>query len=280
MHRLPKIVFPSFLLALAACGGAGLPREAVEHNARGAELLAEGALDDAEARFHIALEYHPRFSEPRANLGIVAMERGDLALAERHLRAAVELNEDFAQAWGNLGVVLERQGRLSEAREAYDRALSIDPGVPSPRRNLAFLHARVGRFDEARAQLQRLVQITPDDVEAAGLLAYCELRLDRRRAARDRASAILDAHPEAPLALAVRGVLRAFDGDLDGAVADLSIASDDPVVGDHAKKRLAAVHVLRGDCTEARELVDALLASDPEDPAVLLIDRTARTSCR
>jgi len=151
------------MLLTVACGGGGLPAEAVQHNADGADLLAAGQLDDAEASFHLALEYHPRFSEPRANLGLVALERGDLERAERHLRAAVTLNDEFAEAWGNLGVVLERQGRRALALEAYRRALSIHPGLVSARRNLAFLLARLERHGEARAQLVRLKQLTPED---------------------------------------------------------------------------------------------------------------------
>ncbi len=83
--------FGTFLIALAGlsgCGGGVLSPEAVEHNGRGAELLAAGELDGAEARFHLAVEYHPRFPEPRANLGVVALERGSLARAERHLRTS------------------------------------------------------------------------------------------------------------------------------------------------------------------------------------------------
>ena len=47
---------------LGACGGGGLPRVAIRHNTAGAELLRDGDLDQAEARFHLALEYQPRFA--------------------------------------------------------------------------------------------------------------------------------------------------------------------------------------------------------------------------
>jgi len=253
------------------CASGGLPAEAVEHNAAGAEHLAAGRLDAAEARFRLSLEYHERFSEPRANLGLVALERGDLPAAEEHLRAAVRLNGDFAQAWGNLGVVLERRGRDDGARAAYARALEVDPGLVGPRRNLAFLLARSERWGEARAQLLRLVELSPGDAGAAGLLAYCELRLGRPRAALARAERVLADAPDASTAAVVRGLLRARSGDLEGAVEDLTRASRDPVVGRSARTRLAAVLLVHGRVRQARAQVAELLEEAEDDPAVRLV---------
>lgn len=265
------------LLALVAVSLGGcaattpLPREAVALNTRGAEALAAGHLDDAEARFRLALEYSPRFSEPRANLGLVAMERGDLKGAEADLRGAIDLNEDFAEAWGDLGVVLERQGRPGDARAAYERALSIQPGLVDPRRNLSRLLIRRGDLASARAQLMRLVQIVGDDPDAQALLAYVELRSDRPRAALRRLAPVLQAHPDHPVALMVRGAARARLGDLCGAVADLTAASSDPAVGRQARVRLAAVELLRGDRLAARKVLGPLLAETPRDPAAQLV---------
>lgn len=258
-----------FLFA-GGCGAGALPREAVTHNAEGARALAEGRLDDAEARFRLALEYEPRFSEPHANLGVVAMQRGRLVEAERHLRAAIELREDFAQAWGNLGLVLERRGDDEEAREAFERALSIDPGLVPPRWNLARMLVRRGRFVEARAHLMRLVQIT-DDPSAEGLLAYAEMRLDRRDAARQRAQRVLERAPDAGTARLVRGMLSALEGGLDEAVEDLRVATRDPEVGVQARTRLAAVHLLRGEREQAESLLDEVEAARPGDPAVAFL---------
>ncbi|MFW6050854.1 MAG: tetratricopeptide repeat protein [Myxococcota bacterium] len=269
---MPSRPLPILIASLAGCAGATpLPPEAVEHNAAGAEALAGGRLDDAEARFRLALEYHPQFTEPRANLGLVALERGDLPAAESHLRGAIELNGDFAEAWANLGVVLERRGRDDGAREAYERALSIQPGLVPARRNLARLLVRTGRLGAARAHLMRLVQIEPSDLAARALLAHVELRLGRPAAAQVRAAAVLDEEPGHPVALLVRGVARAHRGDLDGAVRDLQRLSDDPVVGRHARLRLAAVHALRGERDRARTLLAPLVAETPDDPAVQLV---------
>ena len=72
------------LLLLSACAGtAPLAPKAVELNRAGTDALSAGDLETAEARFALALEYHPRFVEALTNLGLVEMQRGNLALARR-----------------------------------------------------------------------------------------------------------------------------------------------------------------------------------------------------
>ncbi|HJL45058.1 MAG TPA: tetratricopeptide repeat protein, partial [Polyangiaceae bacterium LLY-WYZ-15_(1-7)] len=174
-----RALFALSLLA-AACGPstAALPPPATAHNAAGVRHLGAGDLDAAEARFRIALEYHPRFVEARANLGAVALERGELAEAERHLRLAVHLDPEFDEAWANLGVLHARRGELEAAAEALETALAIDPGLTDARRNLGDVWIRLGRFAEARAQLMRLVELhaapSAPWARASALLAYCE----------------------------------------------------------------------------------------------------------
>jgi len=253
------------------CGAGVVPAVAVEHDRVGAQLLTSGRLDQAEARFRLALEYRPRFAEPHANLGLVALARGHLREAEHELRVAVELNDDFATAWGDLGVVLEREHRAGEARQAYEKALSIDPGALDARRSLALLLAHEELFTEARAHLLRYLELVPEDAEADGALAWCELRLGRPAAADERATAILGRTPHSKTARLVRGIARAERGDLDGAAEDLGAAAEGSVLGREARLRLATVQALRGHVDEARALASALLQEDEEDAAVQLV---------
>lgn len=280
-----RLRFPILFFALftSACGGATLPRVAIEHDRAGAEHLAAGRLDEAEARFRLALEYRPGFAEAHANLGLVALARGRLLEAEEHLRTALDLNSDFALAWANLGVVHERMAerdpaRSSEARHDFEEALAIDPGQTGARRNLAFLLARTSSFPEARAHLLRLVELTPTDAEALGVLAWCELRLGRPVVAEDRAARALEVDPEAAAPRLVRGAARAERGDLDGAAEDLAVAADRSVLGREARLRLATVEALRGRTAEADAWVRALLRDDERDPGVRLVAATVALS--
>lgn len=266
------------LALLSACGATGaLPSAAVDLNRRGAEALGESQVDDAEARFRLAIEHHPRFAEPHANLGVVMLERGRLEEAERHLRDAIALDPDLDEAWSNLGVVLHRQGRIDEAALSFEHALSIDPGLFSARQNLAELWILRRQFDEARAHLMRLVQLTeegsPAWARAHAMLAFCELRLGLEPEAVARAGRVLDLKPHEPIALVVRGILHTRRGDYEDALRDLTEAARDPLSRYDAQLRLAGVYVALGRLEEAGRLIPNLIweSSDAEQPAIRLI---------
>ena len=150
LHMLTsRVIASGTLVALLGCAvvcagcGASRPSPAAELLVdEGAQHLAEGQLEQAEASLRLALEFEPGVAAAHANLGLVALARGDLEGAERALRAAIALREDFVEAWSDLGVVLERRGRDDAARAAYEHALSIHPGRPEPRLGLARLLVR------------------------------------------------------------------------------------------------------------------------------------------
>lgn len=259
------------LLALVACGG-GRPSPAAGFlSDQGAEQLARGELDEAEASLRLALEIEPGAAAARANLGLVALERGDLAGAERELRGALGQREDFVEAWSSLGVVLERRGRGAEAQRAYEQALSIHPGRAEPRLSLARLLVRRGRPIEARAHLLRLVALRPGDPEALGLLAWAELRVDRPLAAGELVARALAEDPEAVAARFVHALLRARRGELHPARATLSSLEEDPVLGREVSLRIATIDIVLGEHAAASARISVLLEDDPFDPAVRLV---------
>ena len=267
-----------YLLALAlfsACATGGtLPAVAVEHNTAGAESLAAGELDDAEARFRLALEYHPGFAESRANLGLVAFERGQLDDAEGQLRAAIRLDANFDEAWSNLGLVLAAKGQLRDAKRAFETALAIDPGLIAARRNLADLVMRDADYVEARAHLMRLVQIvdasTVDGARASAMLAYCELRLGRPEEALYRAQIVLNISPGEPLARLVRGIAHASSQDFEGAAEDYQIAAFDVELRRDVQIRQAALYLAWSRPQDAAPIVEELLQSGEEAAVCLL----------
>ena len=157
---MPRLL-PSFLLvvpalAWACAGTAPLAPKAVELNRAGTAALAAGDLETAEARFALALEYHPRFVEALTNLGLVEIQRGNLALARLQFERARRINPDLAQPHHALGVLAERERRPDIAAEHYRDALKVNPGFGSSRANLARVLFAAGRFDEAREQFLRL----------------------------------------------------------------------------------------------------------------------------
>ncbi len=191
----------------AGCATTGVPDQALRLNDQGAQALAEGDLDRAEASFRVALEYQPAYAESRSNLGVVALERGDCVGAERELRAALRVDPEFAQAWGNLGVVFERTERAGEAKAAYQKAVALDPGLIAARRSLAHLQVHAGEFSEARSQAFRLLQVVPGDVDAMAVIAACEAEMGRPLAALEWTDRVLEEDADHVLAHWVRAVV-------------------------------------------------------------------------
>lgn len=265
------------LTFVSACATSHLPQQAIEHNAAGVAALSDEHLDDAEARFRLALEYQPAFVESRANLGLVAFRRGHLEDAEGHLRMALNQDPDFDEAWSNLGLVLLAQDRESEAIRAFESALAIDPGLVNARKNLAETLLGQGDFIGARAQLMRLVQIVQDDSPEGGSagaqLAYCELRLGRVQAALFRAETVIAVQPGAPLAHLVRGIARAQSGELELALADFIIAESDVSLRRDVYLRRAAVYVVQARLDEAESILVPLSqeGNEREQEAVALL---------
>ena len=61
-------------------------------------------------------------------IGSANLRLGRLGQAESLLRRAVEEAPDFAPAWNNLGVLLMEKGEVAEASEVFRRAYATDSG--------------------------------------------------------------------------------------------------------------------------------------------------------
>lgn len=264
-------VLLALLLSSAGCGAAARSPLALTHLDAGAHLLAEGALDRAEARFRLALEFQPDLAEARMNLGLVELARGHLTDAAADMRSAIGLRPDFAEAHANLGVVLEAMGEPTSARAAYESALAIHPGLVFARRDLSRLLVEEGELAAARAHLFRLLEEREDDAEAQALLSWVELRLERPLAARERLEAAFAVAPAPAVAHLVRAVLAMREGELDAALADLEIAEADPALARDVAIRRATITLLRGAPAEALRLAQRLLDEDPFDAAAQLV---------
>lgn len=173
-------ILVAFLAVSTGCSAAApLPPRAVELNRDGVAALASGDLETAEARFALALEYHPRFTEAWVNLGVLEMRRGLYDDAERDLRRARRLNEDLPAPHHALGVLAEKRGRLDDAEKHYRAALKVDPGFAPARENLARRLFARGDYEGAREQFLRLTEVRPDALDGWLGLVESLLRVGR-----------------------------------------------------------------------------------------------------
>lgn len=98
----------------------------------------------------------------------LALQRKDeLAAAEQSYLAAVKINPQYREAWENLGVVQQDQGLFEDAIAAYRQALRLTPSSRVANKNLGNVLRALGRHDEAIACYEHLLADSPLDAEIA-----------------------------------------------------------------------------------------------------------------
>jgi len=139
-------------------------------------LVAVGRGDEAEVLADRVIEGDPDNVFALAELGIIALNQGDLTAAEARFQRAAELGgNEYSCPFEGLGLVYLRQGRIDAARESFETAVEIAPDVEHVKYNeLARIHMASGDHDRAEALLRASLDNAPHDPEAAGLLAELE----------------------------------------------------------------------------------------------------------
>lgn len=265
-------VYAAFLsVILALCTGCStvppLPPKALELNQSGAEALAAGDLKTAEARFGVALEYSPRFTEAWVNLGYVELRRGSFELAQKHFEKARRLNPDLPAPHHALGLLADRRDRQKEAEGHYRAALKVDPGFVPSRVNLARRLFQRGAHEDAREQFLRLTQVEPDAVLGFVGLAECLLRLDREAEADgviERARERFGERPEILVLVARQMLRRGASAEAEEILAPLTDDTDRSRAAS-AWAWIAVARLDRGDKKGAREAAAESLKIDEGD---------------
>lgn len=258
------------LVSLGCAATAPLPAAALELSRSGAEALAAGDLEVADARLSLALEYSPSFVEALVNLALVETERGNFARARKLLRRAARLNPDVAQPHHGLGLLAERERRPDRAAESYREALRVDPGFAPARANLGRLLFDAGQLEAARITFQKLAEVAPDEPDGPIGLAETLLRLGRRAQAEAITQAALARFPEHPglrLLIARERLRGGRPGD--AVTVLLSLASRRDEYGAAALAWLATAELARGRPRHAVGAARKALALEPDHPVAV-----------
>lgn len=197
-------------------------------------LLLESldALEEALSMERLKSAYYTR--------GLLYTELGCHDLAVRDYEASLMMDPAYVHAANNLGALLAEMGRAAEAEEVLERALARGRGKAEElRANLELLRlARAG--GETRTNVPDRACTGPD---AARRLLQDARALNRR--ALDR--------------------LRSRQLDQAGILIEAALHRDPTLVA--ARLNLAQWHVLRGEGTEARRVLDEILTGDPRNEA-------------
>ncbi|HEU4538232.1 MAG TPA: tetratricopeptide repeat protein, partial [Polyangiaceae bacterium] len=253
--------------ALGCSGSAPLAPKAVQLNRLGVEALAAGDYATAEARFAVALEFHPRFVEAQVNLGLTELARGNHGRARALFLRARSLNADLPHPHHGLGALADAERRPREAASHYREALRVDPAFVPARANLARDYFEAHMLDEAREQFLRLAEVAPHDERGPAGLAETLWRMGRPAEASEvvrAARARLGERPSLRL-LAAREALAA--GFVKEARAELMrLSSFRHEYATAARAWLAVADLAAGDLEAARAHAELALADDRHQP--------------
>jgi len=225
------------------------------------ERVLEATPHDPRA---LALRGRARFDVARAG---EPTDREVLSAAVADLERAVELDPGYAAAWAILGRVRRFLAQPREAVSCYSRALGLDDANVSAWDGRARARLLLGDAEGARGDAARAVALaaTPAHAVAARrVLARACDALGDLESARDALDSAVELLPDAET-YAQRAVLRARQGDAEGARADLdrSIEIDGEHAGARFERGVANARAERWE--EAIADFDALLAVAPDD---------------
>jgi tetratricopeptide (TPR) repeat protein len=264
-------------IALGCSSRPPLPPKALALNEEAAAALANGDLDAAAARLHVAIEYSPRFVEAWTNLGLLELRRGNLDLAHKHLAKARSLNADLPAPHHGLGLLADRRGLGDEAEKHYRHALRVDPGFGPARVNLARRFYERRAFDEAREQFLRLTQVAPEQLEGWTGLAECLFRLEREVEADEviaQTRARFGDVPEVRLLVARQALRRGAWAEAERTLEPLTDDADRSREGT-AWAWMAVARLARGDRAGALHAAAQAQAIRRDDPIAALVVSSA-----
>ncbi len=259
-----------------------------------------GFWKDSRTLFEHALAVTDRNWVAHNNLGLVYLERRELARASQHFQEAAAIAPWFVQARFNLGQAQLAAGEIEEAVRSYQQALVIRPGHPESLLALANLARASGEAAQALALFEQAVEKNPRDplplvafarvlleegeTDRATNCATSALQLDERLAeahqilgeialaraqldeAGRRLQRALELAPASAMTRALLGRWRQQKQDPSGARAELEAAlALDPNLA-RARYDLGLLHLQQGEREAARGQFQAVLDIVPGDP--------------
>ena len=206
---------------------------------------------EARARFDVALGLCDNDQYSRTGLAYVALRDGNTARASGLFETVIISEPNNVDALVGLGLVGWRQGALDTVREHFSRVIELAPDHPTA---IEYLD----RLSGAEASSAR----PADAADEAWSEGNTELAMRLY-------SIRLEADPTDLTAMLRVGLMRAWDGRYDDAIALLDrLVEIEPTYVEGRLAR-ARVRAWSGDLPAAREEVEQILSVQPDNPDAL-----------
>ena len=227
-------------------------------------LHQAGRLDEAATAYQQFLQQFPGQFDATHLLGVIALQRGDLATAEKQIAQALASKPKDAAALNNLGTVLLRARRLDEAREQFERAAKAQPTFVDAQSNLGNVLRQLGRVADSLVPLKRAYGASPKSGEIADLLGASLLETGDGRGAVAIFETSVKSRPRDARAWLNLSIASELAGNPKRALeaADQSLAVE-PAAAAHGARGRALAGL--GNLDAARQAFDAGVRAAPSD---------------
>lgn len=227
------------------------------------ELHHAGRTAEAEQLYGLVLSARPDHFDALQMLGVIKMQRGELATALRMVSAAMQLRPKSPQVLLNLGLVLNAMDRHEEALASFDAALKHKGRFAEALNNRGSVLVTLGRSAEALDNFKRAIAIKPDYADAFYNQGNAFKELDRYEEALKSYERALKLRANHAKAHCNRGSVL----DLLGRTADALVCYDQalaiaPDFAEAMHNRCGALRALKR-VDESLQGLDKLLAMHP-----------------
>ncbi|HVF56565.1 MAG TPA: tetratricopeptide repeat protein [Pyrinomonadaceae bacterium] len=157
----------------------------------------------ARASFKQNLEaatLNPADASAHYNLGLIHLQRKELAEARRRFERAVEIDADEVDAHFQLGRISRADGRLADAIGHFTQVVERNPTHAQHEiwREVGATYVAAGQFTDAEEALERFLEKRRSDPEGLYLMGRALFGMERRREAREWMQACIEAVKTAP----------------------------------------------------------------------------------
>ena len=230
-------------------------------------LHQAGRLDEAAKLYQQFLDKAPGHFDGTHLLGVVALQRGDLATAETLITQALKVKPKDPGALNNLGTVLLRGHRLEQAREQFERAAKVQPASADVQSNLGNVLRQLGRVAESVVPLKRAYGASPKSAAIADLLGASLIDTGDGRGAAAVFETSVKSRPQDPNAWLHLSLASQMAGNarraLEAADKSLALAPDSAPALSARGRALAGL----GDLAGARDAFAAGVRAAPASAA-------------
>lgn len=193
-----------------------IPPEAREEFEKGQESLARQEHEEGLEHLRKAIEIHSGYDEAYVQIGLIHLERNELAVAEAVLLKALEVYAGNDRALTALGAVYRTGGQGEKARQALEKALEMQERSWMAHSELGRALLVSGDLEGALAHIDRAHELNASMASIHLLLYNAHLMRNDYESALAEVIEFLDLFPQHTLAAEARDMRQKIEDRLFG----------------------------------------------------------------